>query len=133
MKTIISPLRTAVLMPVLTLGMAMLAGCASTGGNQGNNEVATAVGKVALQTAVDAKCRTEIQKQSQWRMIGRVMSADQRAGWESRICGCASQEAVNTTSLTDMALIINPSTRDAAAANIAQRTIRTCINRLSRQ
>lgn len=110
--------------------LAIVSGCANTGGTA-NNEAAGMVGKVALQTAVDAKCRTEIKTQRQWQLIGRTMSAEQRAGWETKICGCASQEAVNTTSLTDMALIISPSTRDAAVANIAQRTVRTCIERFS--
>lgn len=122
----------ALITTTLTLVTLAVSGCASTG-NQGNNDMAAAVGKVALQTAVDAKCRTEIKKQRQWQLIGRTMTSEQRAGWEAKICGCASQEAVNTTSITDMALIINPSTRDAAAANIAQRTVRTCIKRLSQR
>lgn len=110
-----------------------LGGCATQSGGTVANDTTAQVGKAVLITAVDAKCRTELQNYSYWKTLSRTLSSDARTQWETKICGCASNEAVNTTSLTDMVLVANPSTRDAAIAGIAQRTVSTCIQKLSKQ
>lgn len=106
--------------------LALITGCASTGTPSTGATLGTAV----VKTLVDTKCRQELNNRKEWRLLSIAMSAQKKAEWETKICGCASEEALNTTTVVDMAQVVNPSTRPQAVAAITERTVKACIARL---
>ena len=116
-----------------TFGLAILtavalAGCAA--GGEGLLGSGTNAGNSMLKLAVDNQCRAELNSRNEWRVVALAMSAAQQQAWEDKICGCASEEALNQTGLNDLTQMMNPATRDQAIATVTAKTVTACTNRL---
>ena len=80
--------------------------------------------------AVDSQCRTELNKRNEWRVIALAMSAEKQAEWENKICSCASEEAPNQLTATEMMQVLSPATREQAIASVTAKTVTACFKRL---
>ena len=111
-----------------TAAILALGGCAANGGfdaNQGMN-----MGSGLVKTMVDNQCRTELNNRNEWRVVALAMTAQKQREWEDKICGCASEEAVNQTGVNDLTQMMNPATRNQAIASVTAKTVTACKDRL---
>ncbi|MCP2039778.1 PBP1b-binding outer membrane lipoprotein LpoB [Neisseria sp. HSC-16F19] len=114
----------------ITATAVLLAGCSANGGldlNSGMN-----MGHSLVKTAVDNQCRSELNNRNEWRLIALAMTAEKQREWEDKICGCASEEALNQMSAADMVAVANPNTRTQTVANVTAKTVTACFQRLYR-
>ena len=115
------------------LAALLLGGCAA---NQGADNAfgglgsGIGIGGNIVKTAMTQQCRTELDKNKQWKLMGLVMGAEQQSEWGERICGCATEEAANHLTSTEMMQILSPSTRAQAVSSIAGKAITACFKRL---
>ena len=103
----------------------MFGGSGNSSGNAGGLGVNSMV-----KMAVDNQCRTELGNRNEWRVVALAMTAEKQREWEDKICGCASEEAVQQLSANDMMQMVNTSTRTQAIANVTARTVTACVKRL---
>ena len=112
----------------------LLSACAVDGSssvsNMGNNMSVSNIGSTLLKTAIDNQCRTELNNRNEWRMIALAMTADKQREWENKICGCASEEAPNQITATDMTQLLSESGRTKVAAEVTAKTVTACVKRL---
>ena len=111
-------------MVVLSLG-----GCAA-GGNGDILGGGMGTGNSVLKLAIDNQCRTELNSRNEWRVVALAMSQAQQQAWEDKICGWASEEALNHTGVNDVAQMMNPATRTQAIATVTAKTVTACSTRL---
>ena len=64
------------------------------------------------------------------RMAALAMSAEKQEEWESKICGCASEEAPNQLTANEMMQVLSPSTRTQALATVTAKTVTACVKRI---
>lgn len=116
-----------------------LAACADNGMSLGNvlggNGSATGASGVntvqgIASAVIDNQCRSELHSRQAWRLAMLALSSEQQTQWEDKICGCASQEATQSLTVTEMAQIANPSTRTQALGTVTTRAVTACVNRL---
>ena len=105
----------------------MFGGSGNSSGNAGGLGVNSMV-----KMAVDNQCRTELGNRNEWRVVALAMTAEKQREWEDKICGCASEEAMQQLSANDMMQMVNTSTRTQAVANVTARTVTACVKRLYR-
>lgn len=114
---------------IIALPFALLLAACTADGNMNSG---LGVGNSLITAAVDNQCRTELNKRNEWRMIALAMTAEKQQEWEDKICGCASEEAMQQLSANDMMQMVNTSTRNQAVANVTARTVSACVKRLYR-
>lgn len=109
-----------------TTGMGVPAGNnASAGGT------ATAIGKNLVQSYAHNQCSVELNKRDEWRLMALAVSAEKQAQWEDKICGCVSEEAPNSVTVTDLVqATTNASARNTIFANAVTKTVTSCLSRL---
>lgn len=90
----------------------------------------TGIGSSVVKMAVENQCRSELNKRNEWRMVALAMSAEKQEEWESKICGCASEEAHNHLTANEMMQVLNPSTRTQALATVTAKTVTACVKRV---
>ena len=129
MKRILATLSLSVLLSACAGGGmdGMFGGSGNSSGNAGGLGVNSMV-----KMAVDNQCRTELGNRNEWRVVALAMTAEKQREWEDKICGCASEEAVQQLSANDMMQMVNTSTRTQAVANVTARTVTACVQRLYR-
>ncbi len=129
MKRILATLSLSVLLSACAGGGmdGMFGGSGNSSGNAGGLGVNSMV-----KMAVDNQCRTELGNRNEWRVVALAMTAEKQREWEDKICGCASEEAVQQLSANDMMQMVNTSTRTQAIANVTARTVTACVQRLYR-
>ena len=129
MKRILATLSLSVLLSACAGGGmdGMFGGSGNSSGNAGGLGVNSMV-----KMAVDNQCRTELGNRNEWRVVALAMTADKQREWEDKICGCASEEAMQQLSANDMMQMVNTSTRTQAIANVTARTVTACVQRLYR-
>lgn len=106
-----------------------LSACAADSGNQVLN-TGTGIGSSLVKMAVENQCRTELNKRNEWRLIALAMSAEKQEEWESKICGCASEEAPNQLTANELVQVLNANTRTQAVASVTTKTVSACFQRL---
>ncbi len=117
---------------ILVIATAALAlgACAADSGNSGMLGSSMGAGSSVLKMAVDNQCRTELNSRNEWRLVALAMTAEKQREWEDKICGCASEEAVNQTGVNDLTQMMNPATRNQAIASVTAKTVTACKDRL---
>lgn len=109
----------------------LLGACAGGSGTSLNGlGSGTGIGSSVVKMAVENQCRTELNKRNEWRMVALAMSAEKQEEWESKICGCASEEAPNHLTANEMMQVLNPSTRTQALATVTAKTVTACVKRV---
>lgn len=114
------------------MSMALLGACAETGTSLNTLGSGTGVGSSLVKMAVENQCRAELNKRNEWRVVALAMSAEKQEEWESKICGCASEEAPNQLSANELMQVLNPSTRMQAVTSVTAKTVTACVKRLYR-
>ncbi|WP_225522865.1 hypothetical protein [Neisseria flavescens] len=109
---------------------ALLGGCAYDSDSAFGG--GTGIGGSVVKMAVDHQCRSELNKRNEWRLVALTMSAEKQREWEDKICGCASEEALNQVSAQELMDVLNPSSRDRAIASVTVKTVNACFKRLYR-
>lgn len=107
-----------------------LTGCAATGTTaDANNTVGTAtnVGMNIFRTAVDAQCRSELEKQNAWRIARVAMNSEQEEVAKTKICGCVSEQAPQQITVVDMTnAALDPQYRAQLVTKVVAKSLQTC-------
>lgn len=121
--------------PIISMalvGVLLVTGCATTdSGDMASTAggMANAVGMNMLKTAVDQKCRSELNNQPVYRTASMVMTQSQKQALENNICGCVSEKAPQNITLVELSEIaINPNARTEIIARTASKTISECVS-----
>ncbi|MRN39208.1 hypothetical protein CRG49_004825 [Neisseria sp. N95_16] len=109
---------------------ALLLGACASGTSMNGLGSGTGIGSSVVKMAVENQCRTELNKRNEWRMVALAMSAEKQEEWESKICGCASEEAPNQLTANEMMQVLSPSTRTQALATVTAKTVTACVKRV---
>lgn len=129
-----------------------LSACASTDGgvqNQGQSNIDRTIGSIFTgteHTSTDAKaqgitanlirmyvnnqCVNYLQARQEWRFAALAMSAEKKAEWEGRICGCVSEEAPNHITAADLVGVMTEAGRAKLMTEITTKTVTACYKRL---
>lgn len=87
-------------------------------------------GSSLMKELVDQQCRTQLNDRQEWQLISMLMSKNKKQAWEDKVCSCATEETVNAASTSDIAKVVNPSTRNETVAKITTKAVTACIKRL---
>ena len=103
------------------------------GGTSSSNSTggaATAIGKSLIQNYAHNQCSVELNKRQEWRLVALAVTAEKQQQWEDQICGCVSEEAPNSVTVTDLVqAATNQSARTGIVANAVTKTVASCLNR----
>lgn len=112
------------------LAAVTLAGCAATGANNNaGNAIGTAneIGMNVFKAAIDNQCRSQIEKQSAWRIASAAMSDSQEEAIKARVCGCVSEQAPQQVTLVELGnAAIDPSYRTQLVAKVVAKSLQSC-------
>lgn len=107
-----------------------LLGGGTTSSNGSNGGAATAIGKSLIQNYAHNQCSVELNKRQEWRLMALAVSAEKQQQWEDQICGCVSEEAPNSVTVTDLVqAATNQSARNTIVANAVTKTVTSCLSR----
>ena len=108
-----------------------LAACA--GGNGGSDLGGLLGGGTTsslIQNYAHNQCSVELNKRQEWRLMALAVSAEKQQQWEDQICGCVSEEAPNSVTVTDLVqAATNQSARNTIVANAVTKTVTSCLSR----
>ena len=63
-------------------------------------------------------------------MVALAVTAEKQQQWEDQICGCVSEEAPNSVTVTDLVqAATNESARASIVGNAVTKTVTSCLNR----
>ena len=109
------------------LGGLLGGGSSSSNGTGG---AATSIGKSLIQNYAHNQCSVELNKRQEWRLVALAVSAEKQQQWEDQICGCVSEEAPNSVTVTDLVqAATNESARASIVGNAVTKTVTSCLNR----
>ena len=107
-----------------------LGGLLGGGTGNGTGGAATSIGKSLIQNYAHNQCSVELNKRQEWRLMALAVSAEKQQQWEDQICGCVSEEAPNSVTVTDLVqAATNQSARTGIVANAVTKTVTSCLNR----
>ena len=106
----------------------LLGGGSST--SNGTGGAATTIGKSLIQNYAHNQCSVELNKRQEWRLVALAVTAEKQQQWEDQICGCVSEEAPNSVTVTDLVqAATNESARASIVGNAVTKTVTSCLNR----
>ncbi|MDO4894480.1 hypothetical protein [Moraxella sp.] len=112
---------------VMMIGALALTGCAGTGAGDELN--AANIGMNIFKGVVDTKCRSELNQQSVYQVATMILSETQKNNLENKICGCVSDKAPESVTLTEIAqAAIDPSARTQVVASAVGKTLNACVS-----
>lgn len=101
-----------------------------TSSSNGTGGAATSIGKSLIQNYAHNQCSVELNKRQEWRLVALAVSAEKQQQWEDQICGCVSEEAPNSVTVTDLVqAATNESARASIVGNAVTKTVTSCLNR----
>ena len=107
-----------------------LGGLLGGGTSNGTGGAATTIGKSLIQNYAHNQCSVELNKRQEWRLMALAVSAEKQQQWEDQICGCVSEEAPNSVTVTDLVqAATNESARASIVGNAVTKTVTSCLNR----
>ena len=107
-----------------------LGGLLGGGTSNGTGGAATSIGKSLIQNYAHNQCSVELNKRQEWRLVALAVSAEKQQQWEDQICGCVSEEAPNSVTVTDLVqAATNQSARNTIVASAVTKTVTSCLNR----
>lgn len=111
-----------------------MSGCATPAFNTADNQsvggMAGNIAKTGLSMYINSQCSAQLNELTAWRTARALMSSQQEREWESKICGCVSEEAPNHLSLADGYKLATESGRTELFANVVSKTASTCFTKL---
>ena len=107
-----------------------LGGLLGGGTSNGTGGAATSIGKSLIQNYAHNQCSVELNKRQEWRLVALAVSAEKQQQWEDQLCGCVSEEAPNSVTVTDLVqAATNESARASIVGNAVTKTVTSCLNR----
>ena len=107
-----------------------LGGLLGGGTSNGTGGAATSIGKSLIQNYAHNQCSVELNKRQEWRLVALAVTAEKQQQWEDQICGCVSEEAPNSVTVTDLVqAATNQSARNTIVASAVTKTVTSCLNR----
>ncbi|MGP9689196.1 hypothetical protein ACT3TH_08565 [Psychrobacter sp. AOP22-C1-C5] len=108
-----------------------LTGCATTDGanNTTGNAIGTAneIGMSVFKSAIDNQCRSQIEKQSAWRIASVAMTETQQEAVKSNVCGCVSEQAPQQVTLVELGnAAIDSQYRTQLVAKVVAKSLQSC-------
>ncbi|PNK59869.1 hypothetical protein [Psychrobacter sp. FDAARGOS_221] len=107
-----------------------LSGCATTGGTTNGNTTmgnATNMGMNIFKSAVDAQCRSELEKQNAWRVARVAMNTEQEEAAKTKICGCVSEQAPQQVTVVELAEAAMDTTyRSQLVTKVVAKSLQSC-------
>lgn len=108
-----------------------LAGCTTTGGANSTtgNAIGTAneIGMNVFKSAIDNQCRSQIEKQSAWRIASVAMTETQQEAVKSNVCGCVSEQAPQQVTLVELGnAAIDSQYRTQLVAKVVAKSLQSC-------
>lgn len=115
----------------LLLATFALTGCATTDGanNTTGNAIGTAneIGMSVFKSAIDNQCRSQIEKQSAWRIASVAMTETQQESVKSNVCGCVSEQAPQQVTLVELGnAAIDSQYRTQLVAKVVAKSLQSC-------
>lgn len=115
----------------LLLATFALTGCATTDGanNTTGNAIGTAneIGMSVFKSAIDNQCRSQIEKQSAWRIASVAMTETQQEAVKSNVCGCVSEQAPQQVTLVELGnAAIDSQYRTQLVAKVVAKSLQSC-------
>ncbi|XID75830.1 hypothetical protein ACF3NA_04670 [Alkanindiges sp. WGS2144] len=114
------------------LPVALLLGACTTTDGTMNPTASTAnnIGMAVFQTAVDQKCRTELNNRNEYKILTSVLTSEKKQDIENQVCGCVGEEAAKNVTMVELAqAAIDPQARAVLIANTVNNTLSTCITK----
>ena len=112
----------------VVMGAVLLTSCATTDAQHTAGTVSN-IGMSLFKSAIDQKCRTELNNQPLYRSVSLIMSDNQKQAVEDRVCGCVSERAPESVSLTDIGrAALDPTARAEVVATAVTKTLSACVN-----
>jgi hypothetical protein len=82
-----------------------------------------------FKTAVDQKCRVELNNRNEWKLLSAALGTDKKAQVETQICGCVSEESAKSVTIVELGqAAIDANARNTIIARSVTNTISTCIS-----
>ena len=107
-----------------------LGGLLGGGTSNGTGGAATSIGKSLIQNYAHNQCSVELNKRQEWRLVALAVTAEKQQQWEDQICGCVSEEAPTSVTVTDLVqAATNESARASIVGNAVTKTVTSCLNR----
>lgn len=108
-----------------------LAGCTTTGGANSTtgNAIGTAneIGMNVFKSAIDNQCRSQIEKQSAWRIASVAMTETQQEAVKSNVCSCVSEQAPQQVTLVELGnAAIDSQYRTQLVAKVVAKSLQSC-------
>lgn len=107
-----------------------LSGCATTGTLDPNaaTGAVTNAGMSVFQTAVKQKCQSELSANQYWKMATLVMMPETQTKVSESICGCVTEKAPQTVTLTEVATaVIDPTSRPQVVGKAVVGSLQACM------
>ena len=107
-----------------------LSGCETTGGNMNaGNAMGTAneIGMNIFKAAIDNQCRSQIEKQTAWRVASVAMTDTQQEAVKGRVCGCVSEQAPQQVTIVELGnAAIDANYRTQLVTRVVAKTLQSC-------
>ena len=107
-----------------------LAGCTTPGANTGaGNAIGTAndIGMSVFKAAIDNQCRSQIEKQTAWRVASVAMTETQQEALKTKVCGCVSEQAPQQVTIVELGnAAIDADYRGKLVTRVVAKSLQTC-------
>ena len=107
-----------------------LAGCATS---DMNTNAGTAIGSAneigmnIFKAAIDNQCRSQIEKQTAWRVASVAMTDTQQEAVKSNVCGCVSEQAPQQVTLVELGnAAIDSQYRTQLVTKVVAKSLQSC-------
>ena len=108
----------------------LLSACATTEGMSPTAATANNIGMAVFQTAVDQKCRVELNNRTEYKVLTSVLTTEKKADVENQICGCVGAEASKNITIVEITqAAIDPNARATIIVNTVNNTLSTCVTK----
>ena len=120
-----------ILLSTVMLATLALAGCATPNGTTtgAGTAIGTAndIGMNVFKAAIDNQCRSQIEKQTAWRVASVAMTQTQQEAVKSNVCGCVSEQAPQQVTIIELGnAAIDSNYRTQLVTKVVAKSLQSC-------
>ena len=113
------------------LATVALAGCTTTGATKDGTGTAIGtaneIGMNVFKAAIDNQCRSQIEKQTAWRVASVAMTEAQQESVKSNVCGCVSEQAPQQVTIVELGnAAIDSQYRAQLVTRVVAKSLQSC-------
>lgn len=110
------------------LSAMILSGCTTTDVQTTANS-ATNIGMNIFKSAVDSKCRSELNNNGIYKTASIFMTDSQKTTLENKVCGCVSDKAPQSVTLAELGqAALDPTARTQIVGKAVVKTLNACVS-----